>query len=82
MANPGTPLRTEVFESLRINTPATERRAATLAARRSLKKDHQAAWLLNAVRCIDLTTLAGDDTEDRVARLCAKARQPIAPRPA
>ena len=79
MANPGTPLRTEVFESLRINTPATERRAATLAARRSLKKDHQAAWLLNAVRCIDLTTLAGDDTEDRVARLCAKARQPIAP---
>jgi deoxyribose-phosphate aldolase len=79
MANPGTPLRTEVFETLRINTPATERRAATLAARRSLKKDHQAAWLLNAVRCIDLTTLAGDDTEDRVARLCAKARQPIAP---
>lgn len=79
MANPGTPLRTEVFEALRINTPATERRAATLAARRSLKKDHQAAWLLNAVRCIDLTTLAGDDTEDRVARLCAKARQPIAP---
>jgi deoxyribose-phosphate aldolase len=79
MANPGTPLRTEVFESLRINTPATERRAATLAARRSLKKDHQAAWLLNAVRCIDLTTLAGDDTEERVARLCAKARQPIAP---
>ncbi|SCY86817.1 deoxyribose-phosphate aldolase [Paracoccus tibetensis] len=79
MANPGTALRTEVFETLHINTPATERRAATLAARRSLKKDHQAAWLLNAVRCIDLTTLAGDDTEDRVARLCAKARQPIAP---
>jgi deoxyribose-phosphate aldolase len=77
-ANPGTDLRTDWFESIRINTPAVERRAATLPARRSLKKDHQAAWLLNAIRCIDLTTLAGDDTEDRVARLCAKARQPVA----
>ncbi len=76
--NPGTDLRTDWFADIRINTPAVERRAASLPARRSLKKDHQAAWLLNAVRCIDLTTLAGDDTPDRVARLCAKARQPIA----
>ncbi|MEE2861039.1 MAG: deoxyribose-phosphate aldolase [Paracoccus sp. (in: a-proteobacteria)] len=79
MSNPGTDLNLDWFSGLRINTPAVERRAATLPARRSLKKDHQAAWLLNAVRCIDLTTLAGDDTPDRVARLCAKARQPIAP---
>ncbi|MDM7459102.1 MAG: deoxyribose-phosphate aldolase, partial [Paracoccus sp. (in: a-proteobacteria)] len=78
MPNPGTDLRPEWFDCIRINTPAVERRAATLPARRSLKKDHQVAWLLNAVRCIDLTTLAGDDTPDRVARLCAKARQPIA----
>ncbi|MDB6181991.1 deoxyribose-phosphate aldolase [Paracoccus fistulariae] len=77
--NPGTDLNTDIFADIHINTPAVERRAATLPARRSLKKEHQAAWLLNAVRCIDLTTLAGDDTEDRVARLCAKARQPIAP---
>lgn len=78
MTNPGTDLHPDWFEGIRINTPAVERRATTLPARRSLKKDHQAAWLLNAVRCIDLTTLAGDDTPDRVARLCAKARQPIA----
>ncbi|MFN4102356.1 MAG: deoxyribose-phosphate aldolase, partial [Pararhodobacter sp.] len=78
MSNPGTDLRPDWFTGIRINTPAVERRAATLPTRRSLKKDHQAAWLLNAVRCIDLTTLAGDDTPDRVARLCAKARQPIA----
>lgn len=78
MSNPGTDLRPDWFEGIRINTPAVERRAAALPARRSLKKDHQAGWLLNAVRCIDLTTLAGDDTPDRVARLCAKARQPIA----
>lgn len=77
--NPGTDFTPEWFDQIRINTPAVERRAATLPVRRSLKKEWQAAWLLNAVRCIDLTTLAGDDTEDRVARLCAKARQPIAP---
>lgn len=75
--NPGTPFRPEVFEAISVNTPAAERRAASLAGRRSLKKDWQVAWLLNAVRCIDLTTLSGDDTPDRVARLCAKARQPV-----
>ncbi|AYE99940.1 deoxyribose-phosphate aldolase [Paracoccus yeei] len=75
--NPGTPFRPEAFARIAVNTPAAERRAATLTARRSLKGDWQAAWLLNAVRCIDLTTLSGDDTPDRVARLCAKARQPV-----
>ena len=77
--NPGTAFRPEWFESIAVNTPAAERRAASLPARRSLKKEWQIAWLLNAVRCIDLTTLSGDDTDDRVARLCAKARRPIAP---
>lgn len=37
----------------------------------------QAAWLLKAVTCIDLTTLAGDDTPSNVHRLCVKAIQPI-----
>ena len=45
--------------------------------RRSLKKAHQAAWLLKAVTCIDLTTLAGDDTPGKVQRLCQKARRPV-----
>jgi deoxyribose-phosphate aldolase len=62
------------------NTSAIERRAASIPARRSVKKDHQAAWLLKAVTCIDLTTLSGDDTARRVGRLCAKARQPVAAR--
>ncbi|RDD69591.1 deoxyribose-phosphate aldolase [Paracoccus versutus] len=75
--NPGTDFSLDWFETIQVNTPAAERRAASLTARRSLKKEWQAAWLLNAVRCIDLTTLAGDDTPDRVARLCAKARQPV-----
>ncbi|MEM7598394.1 MAG: deoxyribose-phosphate aldolase [Pseudomonadota bacterium] len=63
--------------NLRANRSAIERRAATLPGRRSVKKDHQAAWLCRAVSCIDLTTLSGDDTTGRVARLCAKARQPV-----
>jgi len=42
-----------------------------------VKKAHQAAWLLRATTCIDLTTLAGDDTDSNVSRLCHKARNPI-----
>ncbi|WP_347311198.1 deoxyribose-phosphate aldolase [Defluviimonas sp. SAOS-178_SWC] len=76
--NPGVPLSLDWFEQIAVNTPAAERRAATLTTRRTVKKEWQAAWLVNAVRCIDLTTLAGDDTEDRVRRLCAKARRPLA----
>src|SRR6266404_5314026 len=58
-------------------TSAVERRATTLVARRTVKKDWQIAWLLRAITCMDLTTLSGDDTEERVRRLCAKARQPV-----
>ena len=76
--NPGTALAPDWFEDIRINRPAAEARAAELGTRRSLKKTYQAAWLVNAIRCIDLTTLAGDDTEARVRRLCAKARRPLA----
>lgn len=76
--NPGMPLTPEMFESHAVNRSAAERRTASLTARRSVKKKWQAAWLINAIRCIDLTTLAGDDTAARVRRLCAKARQPLA----
>src|ERR1700691_1187068 len=62
---------------VRANTSAIERRVQSQVARRSVKKEWQAAWLLRAITCMDLTTLSGDDTDDRVRRLCAKARQPI-----
>ena len=75
--NEGTPLHLDWLEGARVNLSAVERRAATLATRRSVKKEYQAAWLIKAIACIDLTTLAGDDTPDRVARLCAKARNPV-----
>ena len=76
--NMGVPLQVNWFDAVAVNTMAAERRAATLTTRRTVKKQWQAAWLVNAIRCIDLTTLSGDDTEDRVARLCAKARSPLA----
>jgi len=75
--NPGSALDLDWLNELRVNRSAVERRAATLPGRRSVKKQWQAAWLLKAVSCIDLTTLAGDDTPGRVRRLCAKARQPV-----
>lgn len=75
--NPGMELDMDWVMTARANRSAIERRAATLPGRRSVKKDYQAAWLARAISCIDLTTLAGDDTEGRVRRLCAKARQPV-----
>ncbi|MGA7481523.1 MAG: deoxyribose-phosphate aldolase, partial [Bradyrhizobium sp.] len=60
------------FESVGVNASAVERRAATLTTRRSVKKEWQAARLVKAMTCIDLTTLSGDDTPGRVRRLCAK----------
>src|SRR3972149_2807817 len=77
--NPGTPLDLDWVMGARVNRSAVERRVATLPGRRSIKKDWQAAWLLRAVTCLDLTTLSGDDTPGRVRRLCAKARQPLRP---
>jgi deoxyribose-phosphate aldolase len=75
--NPGMVLDMDWVRRVQANTSAIERRAKTLPGRRSVKKNHQAAWLLKAVTCIDLTTLSGDDTAGRVERLCAKARQPV-----
>lgn len=75
--NPGMALDMDWVMSAQANTSAIERRAATIGTRRSVKKEHQAAWLLKAITMIDLTTLAGDDTPGRVRRLCAKARQPV-----
>jgi deoxyribose-phosphate aldolase len=75
--NPGTPLDLDLIRTIRVNRSAVERRAATLPKRRTVKKEWQAAWLLRAITCIDLTTLQGDDTPGNVVRLCAKARAPL-----
>ena len=76
--NEGMSLDLDWVMAVQANTSAIERRAATLPGRRSVKKDYQAAWLCKAISLMDLTTLSGDDSEGRVRRLCAKARQPVA----
>lgn len=75
--NPGLPLDLAWVESVRVNRSAVERRAATLPARRTVKKGWQAGWLLRAITCLDLTSLAGDDTPGNVRRLCAKGLHPL-----
>src|SRR6058998_2406545 len=75
--NAGIPLDLDLVRALRINRSAVERRAATLPSRRTVKKEWQAAWLLRAITCMDLTTLQGDDTSSNVLRLCAKAQHPV-----
>src|SRR5271170_1044872 len=77
LANIGIPLDLDWVREVRVNTSAVERRAQSQVARRTVKKEWQAAWLLRAIACMDLTTLSGDDTDERVRRLCAKGRHPI-----
>ncbi len=77
LSNSGIPLDLNWVQEVRVNTSAVERRTQTQVARRTVKKEWQAAWLLRAITCMDLTTLSGDDTDERVRRLCAKARRPI-----
>jgi deoxyribose-phosphate aldolase len=79
LSNRGVPLNLDWVREVRVNTSAVERRVQTHVTRRTVKKEWQAAWLLRAITCMDLTTLSGDDTEERVRRLCAKARQPLQP---
>lgn len=75
--NEGIPFDADLFSDLKINRSAVERRASTMAKRRSIKKNYQAAWLLKAIGFIDLTTLSGDDTPGNVQRLVAKALSPV-----
>ena len=75
--NTGTALNLDWIDDIQVNLSALERRTTSLGGRRTVKKEWQAAWLLKAIACIDLTTLSGDDTPGRVKRLCAKARKPL-----
>ena len=75
--NSGIALNLNWVREVRVNSSAVKRRTQSQVARRTVKKEWQAAWLLRAISCMDLTTLSGDDTDERVRRLCAKAQHPI-----
>ena len=78
--NPGIPLDMDWVRQVRVNRSAVERRAATIPTRRTVKKEWQVAWLLRAITCIDLTTLAGDDTPGAITRHLSRRRRAARPR--
>ncbi|MCC7403327.1 MAG: deoxyribose-phosphate aldolase [Bdellovibrionales bacterium] len=55
----------------------TER--ANFFTTRSIKKDSKLWALYTAISMVDLTTLEGADTDDRVRQMCAKAIHPVSP---
>ncbi|XP_076370546.1 deoxyribose-phosphate aldolase-like isoform X1 [Tachypleus tridentatus] len=75
--NHGCGLDLDWVQRVNINLSAVKRRAEAIPTRRAVKKECQAAWLLKAISCIDLTTLSGDDTFTNVQRLCHKAVHPV-----
>ncbi|XP_054862827.1 deoxyribose-phosphate aldolase [Amphiprion ocellaris] len=75
--NPGTVLDLKKICKVRVNPQSVLKRAQRIQGQKTPKKQWQTAWLLNAVTCIDLTTLAGDDTPSNVHRLSMKAIQPV-----
>ena len=71
------PFDLATVNAIRVNVPAVLRRTQTLATRRTFKGESQVAAYIRAVQCLDLTTLTGADTSERVKRLCAKALMPV-----
>jgi deoxyribose-phosphate aldolase len=76
--NSGIPLDLDWIKETRVDSRAIEQAAESFAAATSVTKESHPS-LLRAIAVTDLTTLADDDTEERVRRLCAKARQPLPP---
>ena len=65
--NPGMELDLGWLEEMRaVNRSALERRVQTLTRRRSVKGEAQAAWLLKALACMDLTSLNSNDTDIQI----------------
>ena len=75
MPNSATATATRWGPSASVDEVAVEIRARLFASR-SIKRGSK-LWALDlAIRCTDLTTLEGADTQGRIATLCAKAKRP------
>ena len=75
--NPGTSFDQRSLDALRVDEPAIADAVARVevgAEDRSLRPRR----LLSAVRCLDLTSLTGEETEVDVRSLCDSARRPLA----
>ena len=76
--NPGIPLDADWVSRASIDASAIEREAEEITKRAVVANQSQHD-LLRAISLMDLTTLADDDTEERVRKLCARARRPLSP---
>lgn len=67
------------LENCQVNLRAAERGAALLSARPNgaEKQRSRLEWAIKALTLTDLTTLAGDDTNSNVERLCLQAVHPF-----
>jgi deoxyribose-phosphate aldolase len=72
--NPGGGLDTAWLEAVSMDDAALAREAAAPPA---FADAERMDWLVRAVGMIDLTTLSGDDTPERVRTLAATARAPL-----
>lgn len=75
--NPGCELDLGWLNSVNVNLSAINEYAKKLQAK-EIKGVYRAAWILKSITLIDLTTLAGDDTNSNVSRMCFKAARPVA----
>ena len=75
--NPGHPLDMDWIETCQVEENEIAARLSSLEDSTPGRTEDRAEWLIRAVRCVDLTTLSGDDTPTRVRNLCRDARMPI-----
>jgi deoxyribose-phosphate aldolase len=77
MRNPGLPFDARVIAAIDVDADRVDRRIAELLDRPLPQGRERIDALVRIVRNIDLTTLQGDDTPDRVRALCARAIAPL-----
>lgn len=65
------------FQSVNVNLRAIEEAATYYSTSYKVKGLNELVWALKALTLTDLTTLAGDDTQSNVQRLCLRAAYPF-----
>jgi deoxyribose-phosphate aldolase len=75
--NPGGPLELEWIRDARVERESVDQRAAAVLHHSLIDARYRPVWLLRVIRCMDLTSLTGEETVDEIRGLCASARQPV-----
>ncbi|MFK7799657.1 MAG: deoxyribose-phosphate aldolase [Aureispira sp.] len=75
------PLDLETIVSIVVDTDQVTQKATLYRGNPRMSKEQKAKRLQLALQCMDLTTLSGDDTIQKVQQLCATAKLPLADKP-